>query len=215
MRVGNQLAEDALWSYPEPLTGCPDIGGLAAFYWNRMDAWFEEDEQMLVHARDPYTRIDVLENSRRVEVSLCGVSVAESRRPVLLFETGLPVRYYLPKLDVRMKLLRPTDTVTACPYKGETSQCWTVAAGGETAEDAAWCYEQPTPGSSALPAASASSTRRWTSSSTANRSRTCGPSGPDHVTSACRRGRQCLPAAVSSGHARRGYVRWIGQDRTE
>ncbi|MDN5871998.1 MAG: DUF427 domain-containing protein, partial [Nitrococcus sp.] len=120
VRVGDRLAEDALWSYPEPLEGCPDISGLAAFYWNRMDAWFEEDEQVFVHARDPYSRIDVLESSRRVEVKLGDVTVAESHRPVLLVETGLPVRYYLPKLDVRMELLRPTDTVTACPYKGET-----------------------------------------------------------------------------------------------
>lgn len=146
VHAGNRLAEDAVWCYPEPLPDCPGIGGLAAFDWHRMDAWFEEDEQVFVHARDPYTRIDVLGSSRRLEISLGGVAVAESQRPVLLFETGLPVRYYLPKLDVHMELLRPTDTVTACPYKGETSRYWTVAAGGETAEDAAWCYEQPNPG---------------------------------------------------------------------
>ncbi len=143
VRVGDRLAEDAVWNYPEPLEGAPDLSGLAAFYWNRMDAWFEEDEQVLIHARDPYSRIDVLESSRRVKLGLGGVTIGESRRPVLLFETGLPVRYYLPKLDVRMELLRPTEHVTACPYKGETSQYWSVEAGGETLENAAWSYEQP------------------------------------------------------------------------
>lgn len=146
VRVGDRLAADALWSYPQPLETGLAISGLAAFYWNRMDAWFEEDEQVFVHARDPYTRIDVLESSRQVTLRVGGVTVAESRRPILLFETGLPVRYYLPKLDVRMELLSPTNTVTACPYKGETSQYWRVETDGETVEDAAWCYEHPNSG---------------------------------------------------------------------
>lgn len=144
--IGDRRAEDALWNYREPLENCPDISDLAAFDWNGMDAWFEEDEQVFVHARDPYTRIDVLQSSRQVTLRMGDVTVAESRRPVLLFETGLPVRYYLPKLDVRMALLRPTSTVTACPYKGETSRYWTVATGGESVADAAWCYEHPNPG---------------------------------------------------------------------
>ncbi|MGH8161892.1 MAG: DUF427 domain-containing protein [Gammaproteobacteria bacterium] len=148
--AGERLAEAALWNYPQPLQGCPDIGKLAAFDWNSMDAWFEEDEQVFVHPRDPYSRIDVLQGSRHVEVRLGGVSVADSRRPVLLFETGLPVRYYLPKLDVRMALLHPTDTITACPYKGATSRYWTVEAGGKKVEDAAWCYEQPKPEAMAI-----------------------------------------------------------------
>src|SRR5699024_5633542 len=144
--LGDRLAENALWNYPEPLENCPDISELAAFAWDKMDAWFEEDEQVFVHARDPYTRIDVLPSSRHVMFRLGDVTVAESCRPVMLFETGLPVRYYLPKLDVRMALLSPTSTTTACPYKGETSQYWTVTADGETAIDAAWCYEHPNPG---------------------------------------------------------------------
>lgn len=145
VRAGDRLAEDALWNYPEPLEQCPGIGDLAAFDWNRMDAWFEEDEQVFVHPRDPYTRIDVLPSSRHVVLRLGGVVVADSYRPVLLLETGLPVRYYLPKLDIRMELLHPTRTITACPYKGTTSQYWTVDAGGTKVEDGAWCYEQPYP----------------------------------------------------------------------
>lgn len=143
VRAGERLVENALWNYPEPLPDCPDISGLAAFDWHSMDAWFEEDEQVFVHPRDPYTRIDTLASSRQVELRLGDVTVAASERPLLLFETGLPVRYYLPKLDVRMQLLQATDTVTACPYKGVTSRYWTVAAGGEMLADGAWCYEQP------------------------------------------------------------------------
>lgn len=143
VRAGERLAENACWNYPEPLEGCPDIARLAAFDWNAMDAWFEEDEEVFVHPRDPYSRIDVLESSRHVELRAGGRSVADSRRPVLLFETGLPVRYYLPKPDVRMELLTPTDTVSACPYKGTTSRYWTLEAGDGQAPDAAWCYAQP------------------------------------------------------------------------
>ncbi len=145
VRVCDLVAENALWSYPEPVDSCPDISGLAAFYWNRVDAWFEEDEQVFVHPRDPYTRIDVLESSRHVQVFAGGQMIADSRRPVLLFETGLPVRYYLPKLDVRMDFLLPSDSVTACPYKGRTSEYWTVEAGGVRVQDAAWCYQHPLP----------------------------------------------------------------------
>ncbi len=145
VRARDLVAENALWNYPEPIDGCPDISGLAAFYWNRMDAWFEEDEQVFVHPRDPHTRIDVLESSRHVQIRVGGQLIAESRRPVLLFETGLPASYYLPKPDVHMDLLLPSATVTACPYKGRTSMYWTVEAGGVRIEDAAWCYQYPLP----------------------------------------------------------------------
>lgn len=142
VRVGESVAKDAAWNYPEPIDSCPDISGLVAFYWNRMGAWFEEDEQVFVHARDPYKRIDVLESSRHVMVELDGVALAESRRPVLLFETGVPVRYYLPKLDVRWEHMKPSGTETSCPYKGTTSAYWAVETDGE-AVDVAWCYDRP------------------------------------------------------------------------
>lgn len=143
VRAGGRTAERAARSYPETPAGCPDLSGFVAFRWNAMDAWYEEDEQVYVHPRDPYTRIDALESSRHVEVLVGDVTVADSRRPVLLFETGLPVRYYLPKVDVDLARLAPTETRTACPYKGATSQYWRVEAGGEIVEDAAWCYENP------------------------------------------------------------------------
>jgi uncharacterized protein (DUF427 family) len=79
-----------------------------------------------------------------VEVSLGGQKLAESDRPILLDETGLPTRYYLPRQDVRTDLLRPTDTATHCPYKGDASY-WSAQVGGETYEDVVWSYETPIP----------------------------------------------------------------------
>ena len=107
-----------------------------------MDAWFEEDEEVFVHPRSPFTRVDVLASSRNVRVEVDGVTVAESSSPRLLFETGLPVRYYLPKTHVRMDLLERTDTITRCPYKGD-AEYWSVRAGGKVHEDLAWSYPTP------------------------------------------------------------------------
>jgi len=113
------------------------------FDWDALDAWFEEDEQVFTHARDPYTRVDILPSSRRVRIEAHGVVLAESDRPTLLFETGLPVRYYLPKTDTRMDLLAPTDAVTHCPYKGE-AEYWALNHDDEIG-DVAWSYRTPLP----------------------------------------------------------------------
>ena len=115
-----------------------------AFDWNVMDSWFEEDEEVFVHPRDPYKRVDALRSSRRVRVEIDGVTVAESSHPTLLFETGLPARYYLPQPDVRMDMLTPTDTVTHCPYKG-TARYWSVRVGDRALDDIAWSYPTPLP----------------------------------------------------------------------
>ena len=140
--VGARRSDDALWGYPFPIESCPDISQYVAFYWDRVDAWFEEDEQVFVHPRDPYHRVDVLESSRHVEVVVGGDVVADSHRPRLLFETGLPTRYYLPRLDVRTDLLTPSDTETACPYKGWASY-WSYTGAGQHKDDVAWCYRTP------------------------------------------------------------------------
>jgi uncharacterized protein (DUF427 family) len=112
--------------------------------WEAMDAWFEEDEEVFTHARDPYTRVDILSSSRHVRVEIDGVTVAESRKPSLLFETGLPVRHYLPKTDVRMDLLAPTDTSSYCPYKGQ-AEYWSATVGDTVHPDIAWSYRAPLP----------------------------------------------------------------------
>jgi uncharacterized protein (DUF427 family) len=112
--------------------------------WDAMDAWFEEDEEVFTHPRDPYTRVDILASSRHVRVEVGGETVAESMSPRLLFETGLPVRYYLPKTHVRMDLLTATETASHCPYKGE-AEWWSVEAGGSLHADLAWSYRTPLP----------------------------------------------------------------------
>jgi uncharacterized protein (DUF427 family) len=112
--------------------------------WDAMDSWFEEDEEVYVHPRNPYTRVDILASSRHVVVRAGGEVVAESRKPTLLFETGLPVRYYLPPPDVRLDRLRPSASTSRCPYKG-TAHYWSVEAGGETFPDLAWTYRTPLP----------------------------------------------------------------------
>jgi uncharacterized protein (DUF427 family) len=120
------------------------LRGLVRLDWHAMDAWFEEDEQVFTHPRDPYTRVDVLASSRHVRVEIDGETVAESASVRMLFETGLPVRYYLPKPHVRMDLLTPSDTVSHCPYKGQ-AEWWSVRAGGRDRKDLAWSYRAPFP----------------------------------------------------------------------
>ena len=110
--------------------------------WSAIDAWFEEDEEVFTHARDPYTRVDILPSSRQVRIELDGVTVAESTKPSFLFETGLPVRYYLPKIDVRMDLLVPTETSSHCPYKGQ-AEYWSATIGETVHTDVAWSYRTP------------------------------------------------------------------------
>lgn len=112
--------------------------------WAAMDAWFEEDEPVYTHPRDPYTRVHTLHSSRHVRVVVDGVPVAESRRPTILFETGLPPRYYLPLTDVRMDLLRPSATRTHCPYKG-TAEYRSVDTGVSVHDDLVWTYRTPLP----------------------------------------------------------------------
>jgi uncharacterized protein (DUF427 family) len=144
IRVGDRVVRDAVWSYQDPRPGREDIKGHLALYWDRLDAWFEEDDEVLVHPRDPYHRVDVLASSRHVRVAVAGQTLAETRRPWLLFETGLPTRYYLPKADVRMDLLVPTSRETQCPYKGE-ARYWSARVGDTLQEDIAWSYPFPIP----------------------------------------------------------------------
>jgi uncharacterized protein (DUF427 family) len=141
---GERTVEDAAWACPEPIQEGLELRGLVAFDWNALDAWYEEGEQVFVHARDPYKRVDVLTSSRQVRVEVEGITLAETTRPVLLFETGLPVRYYLPRLDVRMDLLEESDHRTECPYKGVAEDYWTVRLKESRLENVAWCYRAPT-----------------------------------------------------------------------
>ncbi len=107
-----------------------------------LDRWLEEDEVVGSHPRDPHKRVDALPSSRHVVVSLGGTVLADSRQPVLLFETGLPTRYYLPVDDVRLELLEPTDNRSHCPYKGTADRYWDVVG---RAQNVAWSYSDPYP----------------------------------------------------------------------
>jgi uncharacterized protein (DUF427 family) len=142
VNVGAKRAASAALRYEDsPIEELKDAIRLE---WDAMDGWFEEDEEVFTHPRDPYTRVDILASSRFVVVSVGGFALAESTSPRLLFETGLPVRYYLPKTHVRMDLLELSDIVTRCPYKG-AAQAWNVRLGDAVQENLAWSYPSPLP----------------------------------------------------------------------
>ncbi len=142
--AGDKIAEDAVWSYQTPFEQVEQLKDYFAFYWNKMDRWFEEDEEIFVHPRDPYKRIDAIISSRKVEVFLGGDVVAESVNATFVFETGMPTRYYLSMDDVRMEVLTRSETTTRCPYKGRASY-WSVNAGGQVYDDIVWGYLDPLP----------------------------------------------------------------------
>ncbi len=144
IRVGQKVAENAAWSYLDPPAVCLAIKGYMAFQWTPMDAWHEEEEEIFVHPRDPYKRVDVLQSSRHVRVVIDGETVADTRWPRLLFETNHPVRYYIPQEDIRMELLVPSATQSRCPYKGPASY-WSVQIGDRIFPDLAWSYLDPIP----------------------------------------------------------------------
>jgi uncharacterized protein (DUF427 family) len=143
VKTDGQQAENAIWSYPEPNAEAAWLKGYAGFYWDAMDEWYDEDERLDGHLRDPYHRVDVRRSSRPVRVVLkdTGTVLAETTRPLLLSETGLPNRFYIPAADVRQDLLEPTDTNTHCPYKG-TASYWSVKTDGHKLTDAVWSYPQ-------------------------------------------------------------------------
>ena len=144
LRVGERVVGEAAWSLGAPGPERSALAGHLAFSWDRLDAWFEEDDEVFVHARDPYARVDILNSSRHVRVEVDGALLAESRRPRLLFESGLPTRYYLPKPDVRLDLLEPSPTSSRCPYKGVATY-WSLRLGETVVPDIAWAYPHPIP----------------------------------------------------------------------
>ena len=144
IRAGDKVVEAGAWYYPEPLEAAEPIKGMIAFYWDRMDQWFEEDEEVFVHPRDPYHRVDVIPTSRHIKISLDGEVLAETDRAMALFESNLPIRWYLPREDVSVEV-EPTDTATRCPYKGIASYYAVRRQNGETVKDLIWYYDDPLP----------------------------------------------------------------------
>ncbi|MFE7991617.1 DUF427 domain-containing protein [Streptomyces shenzhenensis] len=147
--LDGEVLEDAAWTFP-----AADLAGHVAFEWSArtgrgLDHWYEEEEEIFVHPRDPYKRVDALPSSRHVRVEIDGTVVADTRRPVLLFETSLPTRYYLPREDVRLDLFRPTDHSTGCPYKG-TAAYWSWRGAAGVPPDVVWSYPDPLPAVAAV-----------------------------------------------------------------
>ncbi len=144
LAVNDRVVENAARAYAIRAGDRAPLEDHLTFQWDQMDAWFEEDEEVFVHPRDPYTRVDTVHSSRHVRVEIGGVGLAETHRPVLLFETGLPTRCYIPKQDVRMDLLEPTSSVSRCPYKG-VAHYWSGPVGDRMVQDIAWSYPAPIP----------------------------------------------------------------------
>ncbi len=139
LSLDGRTVEDIAWTYPSD----DELKDLIAFEWRRIDRWYEEDDEVFVHPRDPHHRVDVMNSSRHIKVVIDGQVVAETDQPRLLFETGIRTRYYIPKVDVRMDLLEPTPTSTACPYKGNAVY-WTARIGSNVYPDIVWSYPFPT-----------------------------------------------------------------------
>ncbi|MFE4548390.1 DUF427 domain-containing protein [Streptomyces sp. NPDC056785] len=145
--VDGDVRENAAWTFP-----AEDLAGHIAFEWFRrvgrgLDHWYEEEEEIFVHPRDPHQRVDAIPSGRHVRVEIDGVLVADTHRPVLLFETGLPTRYYIPREDVRLDLLEATDHSTGCPYKG-TAAYWSWRGEGDATgvpPNVVWSYPEPLP----------------------------------------------------------------------
>lgn len=142
IQAGGETVENGAWYYPEPLPDAPFLKDLVAFYFDRMGRWLEEDEEVVVHPRDPYHRVDVLRSDRHIRVLLDGEVLAETRRALALFESNLPTRWYIPRDDVRAELL-PSETVTRCPYKGTASYHSVKLSGGGEGTDLVWYYDAP------------------------------------------------------------------------
>jgi uncharacterized protein (DUF427 family) len=142
IRAGKRAAPDAVWAYRDPIEPAAFLAGHIALVWNELDEWFAEEEQLFGHPRDPYSRIDVYDSARHVRVSLDAEVLADTRRARILFETGLPPRYYIPPEDVRTELLVPSPKKTRCAYKGSASY-WHVRVGDRLEDDLVWTYAMP------------------------------------------------------------------------
>jgi uncharacterized protein (DUF427 family) len=122
----------------------PDLAGYVVLPWEAAEHWYEEDKEIVIHVHDPFSRIETLRSSRHVRVERDGHVLAESDAPILLFETGLPTRYYLPPADVDSSLLEESDHRTGCPYKGFASY-WNVVLDGQRHPNLFWFYPDPFP----------------------------------------------------------------------
>ncbi len=138
------VAEAAAWCLVDLPNELAALKGLITFKWGKPIRWYEEEEEVVIHARDPHKRVDVIVSSRHVRIEIGDQTVADTHNPFLLFETSLPTRYYIPRKDVRIDLLQPSDHTSYCPYKGKASY-WSVKVGNHLVENIVWSYLNPIP----------------------------------------------------------------------
>jgi uncharacterized protein (DUF427 family) len=138
VRAGEQSKPRAAWQHTELPDYASELKGRVAFAWRAMDAFYEEDERIVGHAADPYHRIDIRQSSRHLVVRHDGRVIADTSRPLALYESGFAPRWYVPRADVAEAALTSAAGQTFCPYKGLCSY-WDVAG----ARRAAWSYPQP------------------------------------------------------------------------
>lgn len=136
--VGDRTSENSVWGYETPIESAPWLQGYVAMYWDHLDHWFDEDDEVFGHIRDPYHRVDVRPTSRQVRVIIAGEVVAETIAGQVLSETGFPNRYYIPEADIRKERFEKSQTTTHCPYKGDT-EYWSLV-GEQPVADVAWSY---------------------------------------------------------------------------
>lgn len=139
-------ADDVQGIDATPVDAAP---GYVIVDWNSVPTWFEEDQQMRGHPRNPYHRVDCVRSRRHVRVEVAGEVLVDTDRVMFVDETGHAPRLYVPRESVRMELLEPSATSTYCPYKGDASY-WTAVVGGDRVADVAWSYEQPLPESTPI-----------------------------------------------------------------
>ena len=141
IEAGDRSSVNAVWGYESPVDSAPWLEGYLAMYWDQIDQWFDEDEEVFGHLRDPFHRIDVRPTSRRVRVSVASQTVADTTSAFVLSETGMANRYYIPADDIRTERFEPSSTMSHCPYKGDTKY-WSLT-GDVGAADVAWNYPKP------------------------------------------------------------------------
>jgi uncharacterized protein (DUF427 family) len=160
LAVGNRSTEKVIWYEKGQLAGLirlqfSEMGNPTVFlhlFVNKLinvDAWFEEDTEIYQHPKDPYKRVDIIPSTRHVVVKINDTVIAESSSPIFLYETMLPVRYYLPKTSLNFELIEPSNTVTHCPYKGDANY-YSVVIDGKEYKDYIWWYKYPAPESTAI-----------------------------------------------------------------
>ncbi|MET0447378.1 MAG: DUF427 domain-containing protein [Aeromicrobium sp.] len=144
LRVGDRIVRHAAWRWD-----VPELADYLGVNWfaGVLDRWLEEDEVVMTHPRDPFSRVDALPSSRHVVVSYRGRVLAESADTVIVYETGLPPRYYFPPEAVDLSALEPSATWSECPYKGYATRYWSLpaSAGEPGITDVAWSYADPKP----------------------------------------------------------------------